>query len=84
MCEESASFDLTSTDISLCIGDVDTILKAKKEEQEFSTEGAYCKMSVCCMSCHTLYTTLIMILSAINNEIILWSNSSSAHTKLVD
>jgi regulator of telomere elongation helicase 1 len=37
VCEESASFDLTSTDISLCIGDVDTILKAKKEEQEFSS-----------------------------------------------
>ena len=61
MCEESASFDLTSTDISLCIGDVDTILKAKKEEQEFSAEGAYCKMSVCCMSCHTLYTTLYVL-----------------------
>ena len=41
VCEESASFDLTSTDISLCISDVDIILKAKKEEQELSsTEGA--------------------------------------------
>ena len=39
VCEESASFDLTSTDISLCISDVDTILKAKKEEQELSSEG---------------------------------------------
>lgn len=39
MCEESASFDLTSTDISLCISDVDTILKAKVKEQEYSTEG---------------------------------------------
>ena len=40
MCEDSASFDLTSTDISLCISDVDTILKAKKEEMELST-GTY-------------------------------------------
>lgn len=39
MCEESASFDLTSTDVSLCISDVDTILKAKMKEQEYSTEG---------------------------------------------
>ena len=39
MCEDSASFDLTSTDISLCISDVDTILKAKKEEHEQSTDA---------------------------------------------
>jgi regulator of telomere elongation helicase 1 len=39
VCEDSASFDLTSTDISLCISDVDTILKAKKEEIELSSEG---------------------------------------------
>lgn len=39
MCEDSASFDLTSTDISLCISDVDTILKAKLKEQEYSTES---------------------------------------------
>ena len=42
MCEDSASFDLTSTDISLCIRDVDTILKAKKEEHELSTTGNDC------------------------------------------
>ena len=40
VCEDSASFDLTSTDISLCISDVDTILKAKKEELELSA-GMY-------------------------------------------
>ena len=41
VCEESASFDLSSTDISLCISDVDTILKAKTEEHTFSAEGTY-------------------------------------------
>ena len=41
VCEESASFDLTSTDIGLCISDIDTILRAKKDEQSFSTEGTY-------------------------------------------
>ena len=41
VCEESASFDLSSTDISLCISDVDTILKAKTEEHTLSAEGTY-------------------------------------------
>ena len=41
VCEDSASFDLTSTDVSLCISDLDIILKAKKEELEFSTGILY-------------------------------------------
>ena len=34
MCEDSASFDFTSTDIAHCMADVDHILLAKKEEME--------------------------------------------------
>ena len=41
VCEDSASFDLTSTDIGLCISDVDTILRVKKDEQSFSADGIY-------------------------------------------
>ena len=39
VCEESASFDLTSTDIGLCIGDINSILKVKKDELTYSAEG---------------------------------------------
>ena len=54
MCEDSASFDLTSTDISLCINDINTILKAKKEEQELSTQGMTHSRQVAC-DVHVLY-----------------------------
>lgn len=38
MCEDSASFDLTSGDIAQCVGDADHILKLKTEEYS-SEEG---------------------------------------------
>ena len=38
VCEESASFDLTSIDIAHCIDDVGHILKAKVEEQSASAD----------------------------------------------
>ncbi len=45
MCEDSASFDLNSTDIAHCISDVDHLLAAKKEEDSFE-EGGRSKPSV--------------------------------------
>ena len=38
MCEDSASFDLTSVDIAHCIDDVGHVLKAKVEEQSASAD----------------------------------------------
>ena len=55
MCEDSASFDLTSSDISLCLSDVDTILKAKKEELELSV-GIY---SFYCRYCCGIWSYII-------------------------
>ena len=57
MCEDSASFDLTSTDISLCISDVDTILKAKKEEIELSSGILYVwtHMNTTMLDLHSIY-----------------------------
>ena len=42
VCEESASFDLTSTDIAHCITDVDHLLRVKKAEQSTLDEGGGC------------------------------------------
>ena len=39
MCEDSASFDLTSHDLAQCIGDVGHILELKKKEQNYLEEG---------------------------------------------
>lgn len=41
MCEDSASFDLTSGDIAQCIGDVDHALKHKKEDYDPQEEGVW-------------------------------------------
>ena len=38
MCEDSASFDLTSVDIAHCIDDVGHVLKTKVEEQSASAD----------------------------------------------
>lgn len=41
VCEDSASFDLTSTDLAHCVADLDHILQAKKEElDQEDGEGA--------------------------------------------
>ena len=39
MCEDSASFDLTSHDLAQCIGDIGHILELKKKEQNYLEEG---------------------------------------------
>ena len=39
VCEDSASFDLTSHDLAQCIGDVQHILDLKKKEQTYSEDG---------------------------------------------
>ena len=39
MCEDSASFDLTSSDIALCIGDISHILKYKPDTDSPQDEG---------------------------------------------
>ncbi len=47
MCEDSASFDLTSSDIAQCIGDVDVILKSKYDTYtQETTEGTYVRTRV--------------------------------------
>ena len=39
VCEDSASFDLTSHDMAQCISDVGHILDLKKKEQNYFEEG---------------------------------------------
>lgn len=39
VCEDSASFDLTSMDIAHCISDITHLLVAKKEEESLEEEG---------------------------------------------
>ena len=50
VCEDSASFDLTSVDIAHCIDDVGHILKAKVEEQSASADEGERNL----LQCHTL------------------------------
>ena len=51
MCENNASFDLTSFDIASCIEDASQCMEIlmEKEEQGFSDEGIDLNMFVCYM-----------------------------------
>ena len=42
MCEDSASFDLTSSDIALCIGDISHILLKYKPDTDSPQEEGGC------------------------------------------
>ena len=39
MCEESASFDITSNDLAFCIADVQSILEYMMKEENLPEEG---------------------------------------------
>ncbi len=41
MCEDSASFDLTSHDLAQCIGDIGHILDLKKKGETYLEKGTY-------------------------------------------
>ena len=41
VCEESASFDITSSDLALCIADVQSILEYMMKEENLPEEGKY-------------------------------------------
>ncbi len=74
MCEDSASFDITSGDIAQCIGDVDHILKLKLDMNLYATqeEGVVAEMLMSCYGYCIILPSVLPWLHACSGYSLLW------------